>query len=154
MIQECPHCHRMVIPREKNLCPSCGGNILDRAGTDPDMTLVVLRDGQSLPGICIHCGRPTDRFVWVEFQRKPEKKESASESILGFGFLGHFLGLFFSLPSLLFPPRGLSYMGKIPQCRLCASMGKVRPEYVDFEHSRAAFLAHKKFKAALGNRPR
>ena len=106
MLQECPHCHTMVLPKQDGKCPACQKYFSDTSNIDSTTKLIDLKHRSSLPPICINCGKPTERTVILE-----ERLEIS-----------------------------------IPQCKDCAkSIGKPKPERVNFEDGNMTFLVHIEF---------
>ena len=133
MVQECPHCHTRVLPKEDNLCPACGKNVLDTIQADLSVRSLTVKGAVTLP-YCCTCCTPTDRIVTVR-EKFPENE------------LAKFIEALIDYRSPHFSPteRRRTVIVKLPQCKECGKKGKPKPTHVDFEHDEMTFLVHYKF---------
>lgn len=58
---ECPHCHHEVMVRADGHCIACGKNCLDKAGQNPELTMLAIDNIHRLPACCFVCGVDTER---------------------------------------------------------------------------------------------
>ena len=70
MLVECPHCHVRVVPQHQNgVCGTCGKNVNEVDGINPNRGLLVIRQSARMPELCCQCGIPTSEMI--EFLTEP-----------------------------------------------------------------------------------
>ena len=135
---ECPHCFTKVIAKADSTCPACGRIVLDKDGTSPGQTAVILTPGQELPSLCTSCGTFTERRVRIS-RSIPVGSEELQLSSPGL------LSAFFAW-ALRLSRRSVAV--DIPLCALCGS-SRIRLLHVDFENYAMTLVVDKAFRDAL-----
>lgn len=146
-IPTCPHCHRRAIPQADGTCPACGKDPMDLRGSDPNRVMVSIHGGTRLPGVCHHCGEPTERLKTLAVSSDPQG--TSVGPLLGqvLGRLIPFLGLFLRLESA---GKTTELRLKLPTCRACAKVvRRIQPQYIDFEDQRVDLIVHVRFRSAI-----
>jgi hypothetical protein len=129
------------------ICPCCGKNVNELAGSDPTKVLVGIRSGQSLPPICHCCGAPTRTSVRLSAESEPQ----GTSLVSGIGELfGHFvkgLGFFDTMERY---NKTVEVGLRLPTCKPCIrKLRRITPEYIDFDAHRIDLVVHVEFKKAL-----
>lgn len=140
---DCPHCFTSVLVTASNLCPHCGKNVLDASGTKQSIRKLIVKDGQTLPDCCLHCGTNTTRRVTVK--RYSGGMQRGTPTILAW-VVGFIFAPFGALRVLHHEskvgPEQKKLTVDIPQCLECASKRRAEPHEVDFETYQMTFLVH------------
>lgn len=136
---ECPHCYMRVIYKPDGTCPSCHRNSNDRAGANPSLTTLIIRDTDKTPGLCITCGVPTDRKVAVEKSRNDDRESSLILSLLGL-----MSALLVGLGFIKTGHHGEWVSLSVPVCEGCRRAPQ--PRHMSFELSSMTFVVHRRFK--------
>jgi len=154
MINECPHCHRRVIPLAGGECPACHKDTTRCEGVDPNRTTALIGEKATLPDICCSCGSFTPRRIAIkrsanvsasknEAERDDQVSGWASQMVLGvlFGSFGRLFAVFADRSTSSEMPVEVS----IPQCELCSESQAIEPLHVNYDLCRMKFLVHKDF---------
>ncbi|OGO08423.1 MAG: hypothetical protein A3K46_05040 [Chloroflexi bacterium RBG_13_60_9] len=72
-VVSCPHYYFHVLPSKQKIRPSCGKDVNDLSGIDPDRTIMNIPDNISLPDCCFSCGHPAKRKGEVREKRDLDK---------------------------------------------------------------------------------
>jgi hypothetical protein len=128
-------------------CPSCGKNVNDRKGTDPNKVLVAISSGQRLPQICHSCGAPTRDVKKLATTSTPQ--DTTFTSGLG-GFIAHFVKPFGFIDKMEQLNKTVEVSLELPTCRPCGrSLRYITPHYIDFDAHRFDLVVHVEFKRAM-----
>src|SRR4030095_11195414 len=114
LVVECPHCHKKVVPKANNICPSCREDMSDMEGVDPNQTALTIREADELPSFCYSCNMYTERQIRISAD-----KESVMENMV-FGSCS--------------PEETSNVIVYIPQCEVCSDLNDPEPVEVDYEH--------------------
>jgi hypothetical protein len=126
LVVECPHCHKKVVPKANNICPSCREDMSDMEGVDPNQTALTIREADELPSFCYSCNMYTERQIRISAD-----KESDLENML-FGSSS--------------PEETSNVIIYIPQCEVCSDLNDPEPVEVDYEHQTMTIAVHKGFR--------
>ena len=149
MLPRCPHCFLRVIPKPDQVCPSCNQSM--EANSNPDLDLVEISAGESLPCVCYNCGLPSQSTkpikIWQREEVFVENTVPIASALLAvFSFL--------LLPFTMFASQSgttnvdMSTSLRVPTCLAC---NEQEPKIIGPAQSRAAIkiVAHKRFLSAL-----
>jgi hypothetical protein len=126
LIVECPHCHKKVIPKGNNNCPSCREDMSDQEGVDLNQTSFTIHESEELPSFCYSCNMYTERQIRISGD-----KESDLEKML-FG------------PSS--PEDTSNVIIYLPQCEVCSELNEPELVEVDYEHQTMTIVVHRGFR--------
>jgi hypothetical protein len=146
MLEECPHCHAMVLFMSERRCPACQKFADNPTGATPHLTRVTVRAGDVLPALCVGCGHKTDRQKRLASARTIGGEDGPVTLLL-------VLAGFFK-PRLwvhLWSHRGESQQVDATyfQCESCSRGEPVRPVYTDFARRTVVLLVHRAIKTAM-----
>jgi len=132
-----------------NICPACGKNTQERAGTDPNQILTSICSGDHLPPICFHCGLATEKRRRLRLTLEPEG--ATSGGLLG-AFCAHLVEGFSLFNRMENLSKTIEISLRIPVCRQCwKSLRRIVPEHIDFDAHRIDLVVHQEFRKAIRN---
>lgn len=143
MLVECPHCHALVLPMQRNTCPSCLKDVSDTTGADLSLVSLVVHEPAIFPAFCFSCASPTTRYVEIVEEPVNRGDSPLLKAMLVFAAIVTLRGWILGLSTRRSSQRMI--VG-LPQCEDCAQSGKPKPERVDFRQREISFLVHRRFR--------
>jgi hypothetical protein len=162
MIQECPHCHRKVLPRRDDTCPSCSKNVLDVKDVDLNRSALDFTFGVKMPECCHQCGVFTRNRQAMRLNsgtRPPVESRILTHAI---AHLIPGLGMLLRARDEERHPSEFVQMNlEIPTCDTCTAEiyrkgPGIEASYMDLLERRVTVIVHKDFKREflkLNSRP-
>jgi hypothetical protein len=104
-----------------------------------------MKDSDTLPQVCFHCGISTQRVVKFVATNPKDIGDPATDALAWFVGLGKFISLFRMVDQATAPRVSLN----LPYCGQCDHVGFPKADYVDFGAHKVTFIVHRSFAEAV-----